>query len=734
MQQFGPATQSSSHGRLTRAVRATLAVLVLAVLQPLPLAAQEEEATGVDLSLAGMPVWHGPGDSLDMRLRISNGSDEVLRGLRVRVGVRDRVLSRSALEESYAAAAGFESSVAPINVRTTVDPGTTAIVRVDPAVSAFPTLVGATDGGVFPATLTLQNEVGDRTFASITVPLVYHPERPEVPLSAQVVLPMNDGPSRAPDGTFPATEEGERSALEVALEAEAGWLAGYMDALEEVTVAGPRRRPQEGRVRGNTGPLRVALAPAPRLLEEVTDLAAGATRELQGSGGGEEDEGPAREPAQRFLARLRALFEREEVEPALVPYAFPDLPDTVASLPLRQTVEQFSTTNEVWLQALGRDNPTTWLFPPGGRLDLPSMEQIQLLGHASRVVVGESSLESLPATAAGCPETFLSFTCAIRLETGAGTSEGLVIDERLERTLGRLGADPTEDRYAMQRFFAELAMVHAELPGTPGRIIQITLPAGWEPGPRQATFFLRGLARAPWLRTVALDRAVELSSRNVERTLRASLPSDSEALEQGVFDQIERARGTLDSYATALPPGNQRLRRLRRNLLVAAGRSWLHDPDEARRYVAGTVAEVEGEIDKITLTGARDVTLTSQRGQVQVVLTNEATQPIRLALRLISPNLRFDRNRIVDTYPPGSHALTLDMETTGSGIFQLDLRLETTDGTLLVEQRRVVVRSTSFNQVALGVTVGALFFLIAFYIYRIVRRGKREEEPNEQPA
>jgi hypothetical protein len=127
-------------------------------------------------------------------------------------------------------------------------------------------------------------------------------------------------------------------------------------------------------------------------------------------------------------------------------------------------------------------------------------------------------------------------------------------------------------------------------------------------------------------------------------------------------------------------------------------------------------------MDKISLSGPLDITLTSQRSPLQLAISNETDYPVRLALRLVSANLEFDEERVVDTYPPGSRTLTFEATARGSGVSPLSIRLETGDGRYVVDERRIVVRSTSFNQVALWLTLGAFAFLVLFYIFKALRK------------
>jgi hypothetical protein len=65
-------------------------------------------------------------------------------------------------------------------------------------------------------------------------------------------------------------------------------------------------------------------------------------------------------------------------------------------------------------------------------------------------------------------------------------------------------------------------------------------------------------------------------------------------------------------------------------------------------------------------------------------------------------------------------------EAQASGTFPIEVRVETEDGHALTVES-VQVRSTEFNVVALAITLGAVLFLILFYVTKAIRRRRRRE-------
>jgi hypothetical protein len=196
------------------------------------------------------------------------------------------------------------------------------------------------------------------------------------------------------------------------------------------------------------------------------------------------------------------------------------------------------------------------------------------------------------------------------------------------------------------------------------------------------------------------------------------------------FEGISDADQVVDSYGTMVPPSSDRLRRLGRNVLVAESRTWWRDPLAGARYASDSEDEAQAEMEKVSITVAEGTTFTSRSGAIQLLVSNDASYPMKAAIRFDSPGLEFDRTAIIDTYEPGNTDLTVDARTTSSGTFPLLVNLETIDG-YVISTQEITIRSTSFNEIALGLTIGALAFLVLFYVVRAVRKRRGPEAASE---
>lgn len=444
------------------------------------------------------------------------------------------------------------------------------------------------------------------------------------------------------------------------------------------------------------------------------------------------DSAPARAAAEA-LRRLRALSGRDGVQPLLVPYSFPDLPGVSERLDLEDgLIPQFSHARQVLLKELDMDPAGEWLFPPAGRLDASTMQDLNTADTAfDHVILTEESFQSSPDTAPeGCPEGSPSFVCPVQIQ-GPGRVTGLLTDEGIQDRLADLvnGLDP---RLGVQNFFAETAMIREEAPGVAGRVVQATIPSLWHPDRATLSGLLDGLRRAPWLRTLTPSEAIATELEPGPRRLVPTLarlkiqdPTD------GLFETIATTQDLVDSFRLVRPPPPL-TQRLTRNLLIAQSRLWGASAllnERADDYSAETLEETRAELEKITVGGTDEIRLTSQRGEIPIEVFNDTAYSVTINVRVESPDLRLDETFPQVLQPGRFQQITVDIAARSSGIFPVEVSVETPDGTYQIDSKSITVRSTEFNQVAVVITIGALAFLVLFYLVPGLRRRSANAEP-----
>lgn len=669
-----------------------------------PVAAQGDLVeTPVGLVLTRQPPWHDDSGRLNIKVRIENEGIDELAGFTLQLFRYERLTSRTALVESFDGGSG-PATAFPKEVRRVIPPGEAGSVRLKHPISTlFP--LGPGEAGVYPLTIAVLDPATGETLDEQHTQLIYYPSRPEIRLLLVPVVPLNEVPARAPDGNYHEDATSGGWPLESGLRL-GGWLDGVLNAIQE-----------------ESGDLHLGLAPTPRLVEEIADMANGYTRVASGSEVEEveEDSNEARTAA-AWLEDLTETLDSAGVQPLLVPYSFPDLPALVSRL--ESADRQVSTGQQVMADHTDSAINARWLFPPGGRLDAGALDDLRISGIAARTFFSPDSLEGSDNPLNGCPEQSPSFMCPVRVRSEAEEAVGYVADENLQARLSALQREG-EKQVMLQRFFAESAMIREELPGVSNRIVQATIPAGWHPGPQLSRRFFRGLASAPWLRTLTPREGLRRARPQVRRVV-PSLPDSSLQPDESYYTQISETQAMVEQFKSIGPPEDL-LVRLRRNLLVAQSRSWWTDAlrvEDGREYATRAAEEVSDELSKIGMSGRDAITLTSREGPVSFVVSNNTGYRVTLDFRLASQQLQFEDEAFTETIPPGNRIIQRQATARSSGTFAMDALVETPDGSP-VTQKRIYIRSTELNRVALGLTIAALLFVIVFYALRAVRRRKR---------
>lgn len=685
---------------------ALVAGLVPGAATPLSPASAQEPEPALSLTLKAQPVSYRPGDRLAIKVRVRNNSSVPVEGFGLQISAYDRVTSRSALHESFEGLPSGPFASFPKSFGRHVDPGASTVVAINDRISELAPLNQTTDGGVFPMTISLLNEVG-LTVDSFTTELMYYPAPVETPLNLALVVPLNATPARGPNGVFQGRDALSSAGGDPLVEglAPSGWLATTLATLDE--LAGEK--------------LHLAIAPTPRLLDEVADLQDG-YRVDEGAGIQEVSESSTTKAAEDFLDGVGELLQRRGVQPLLVPYSLPDLPgleDHAAS----DIGSHLTEGQDVLRSTLGLEVGRSWVFPPAGRADADTIEALEQSG-AENLFFSSSSLGDVgnPLTA-GCPEPTLSFACPVVVKSALGTTTtGYAADVDVQERLAAL-ARPGADRLELQKLYAETAVIREELPGRSDRIISALLPAHWQPSARTTTLLYRGLSKAPWLRTLTPKAGLKQGIEIAEVEPVDTLPASPNQLTSVDYDDIDEASDLVQSFSEIEPP-TALIQRLQRNILVAQSRSWWADPELAPtgpEYASSSAEEAVREMEKVDV-GINKVVLTSSKGKILLSVENSADYPVHIRIRLESLKLAPDPPLIDARFEKGLTREFVDVTARATGIFSLEVTVTTPDDRYRIQQLSRPVRSTEFNRIALGITIGALLFLIGFYIQRWYKR------------
>jgi hypothetical protein len=681
-----------------------------------PAAASQGAGDAVEVRVKAMPVWHQPADRLDIKVEVTNRSADPVRNFRLVVGVEDRVTSRTALHESFSEPADFQPSSFPQDIPGSLAPGQSRTVLIGAHAEELALLEESSDAGVYPLTITAQDRSTFELLGRLSVPLIFYPQKPEQTLKLAAVVPLNEVATVEESGEFVTAAQSGRPPLEAALAPE-GWLSGMMAALGAARDSG----------------LNVTVAPTPRLLEEVAALGDGYQDDegVRGDGSG------AQAAARTLLRSLRELLGRPGIQRLLVPYSWPDLPALTRAYG-NSGEEQINRQIVVGRAALGRivgrSFNRSWLLAPAGRLDAATAETLSLGGTRHLVASQDSFTDaSIDPASSGCPQPSASFTCPVSIATDAARMTGYLSDSDLQERLAEIAA-PGRDRLDLQRFFAETSQIREEAPGLSDRVVQATLPSLWHPRPAVARLLLSSLARAPWIETVTLEKGLRLAENRRTKALVKRAERGADEPSNNYWADVRNAQELTDHFASLSPPPVLR-QRLQKAVLVAQSRSWWVKAGaqelNGESYVSDTTATIQNELAKIGFIGKDEIIMSSREAPIPLVLSNDTNYPVTLTIDLLSDRLVFTRRRFTERIAPGTHSIEIDAVSETSGAFPLVARIVTPEG-YPISDKRLTVRSTELNVIAVGITVGALLFLIVFYTVRALRPS-REGEPAPAP-
>jgi hypothetical protein len=254
-------------------------------------------------------------------------------------------------------------------------------------------------------------------------------------------------------------------------------------------------------------------------------------------------------------------------------------------------------------------------------------------------------------------------------------------------------------------------------------VLAFAIPHTWNPRPRDARALIKGLANARWLETKTPSEGLRGEARLKDRRVKNEIDEPPDQAAFPSLGVIASAQDRVDQFSQVNPPDDL-VKRLRRDVLVAQSRWWWNDRERGLAYATEAAEKVDSEFDKVRIVGPNEITLTSRTGELQFLVVNETGYPITAEVELVSTQLDLNETEPYEI-PAAQQRLNVPVTTRASGIFRLTVQLVTPSGVPIGDAQQIRVRSTDFNAIALGITFGALAFLILFYAVRAIRRKQR---------
>ena len=448
---------------------------------------------------------------------------------------------------------------------------------------------------------------------------------------------------------------------------------------------------------------------------------------------------PGSAVAASWLAGLRAdlLLSRNDV--FALPWADPDVVAVNREAALRDEVAKAQSLGQRTAQdILGVPLMAGVAWPPPGPMTPAALETV-VAGTTTAVVLDETALPPLPDQTGRTPDT------RAQLSSALGGITGLVVDDVLSTLL----AAPTGTqgvRLTEQRWLVESAMIAAERPGE-SRTLLVAPPRRASVDPAVVANIVADTGRVPWLCPVVLSQIAGGRETCVgqEPAAATRLPEGRGQLEAAhtsadeVSGTLLRRVATVRTAATqltdaVLSPNNAATIDTKARLLRARWRAesmaWRSDPRGGQTLLRAYADEVDSLRSRVTVTTGGRVLLTSTSGTIKVSIQNRLNQPVTVGVDLAAGNtsrLSTQPTAPVEVGPSSSRTVDIKVTALTSGRFLAQAQLRDRDGHPFGGETALVVRSTHYGRVALGLTGLSAGVLLVAVGVRLVRRARRHD-------
>ncbi len=132
---------------------------------------------------------------------------------------------------------------------------------------------------------------------------------------------------------------------------------------------------------------------------------------------------------------------------------------------------------------------------------------------------------------------------------------------------------------------------------------------------------------------------------------------------------------------------------------------------------------VNDERRKFLLPKGGALTLTARRGGIPITVRSTAGYTAHVLLQLASDRLKFPGGATKElTLTRHDTTTRFTVQSQGSGAIPLRILLKSPDGRVVLAQSRLTIRSTNVSGVGIGLSVGALLFLLIWWRRHHTRR------------
>lgn len=365
------------------------------------------------------------------------------------------------------------------------------------------------------------------------------------------------------------------------------------------------------------------------------------------------------------------------------------------------------------------DSSTLGLEPPPS----PVVDTMPI-GPAGLQALGAAGAHDLvvPAASLAGPAPATTTVMPYRLSPGSPDAGSVVF--AADAFLGaRFDATTSDAALAAEQLLAELAVVYFEQPFLSTRRAVVVAPS--TDGPNAS--FLRevgaGLRDSPLLNGVDLNTLFALY--RTDPHLPGAHLMNQEATGGPSVAAVAAARRELAALERIVPGSPALTIPVEESVLL--GESVRFDASHRAAYL-GAPAHALGLVARsLSLGGIHTITLTARSGSVPITVSSQYHYPLELMMHVRSTDLTFPGGTRFAVHLAGPHpfqTIRIPVRTLTSGVTTLQVTLGGPNGTPILAEGRLSIRSTALSGVAVALSIGALAVL-AIWWARSFRRRRR---------
>jgi hypothetical protein len=344
------------------------------------------------------------------------------------------------------------------------------------------------------------------------------------------------------------------------------------------------------------------------------------------------------------------------------------------------------------------------------------------------VVLPESNLASVT----GGPPSVVQwpYTLSAPFSIKGSTVKGIQADGGLTAHLTGAG-DPV---LRAQQLLADLAEIYSDSPDYPmARGVALVAPSSWVPREQFLSATLRGLMTSPIIKTVPIERLFATVSPGTcqvpppivsgcSAAVRTLVSPTSDASGSVTAGQVQAARGQLAELSSIIPSGAGTIHNLNDAILLAETAGL--NPQLRQDYLSAPLITMESLGSHLGLPAGRVVTVTASSARFPIAITSSSKTPVHAVLVISGPDLSSSAE-IPVVLKHGTTSLIVRVHTRTSGDSSLELQVLSPLGRLQLAHAELTIRSTAISGVAIALTVGAVAFLLVWWIRSASRRRRR---------